>query len=129
MKTLTKVLESPLEQIVSAAVDCLVIGSGTAGVTTAVALAERGLRVAIVEAGPFLLTEHVGSGPFATREDLVPNIHDLVRYETVWVPSEKEAAVRTGQVQGNNNAWSVVGGRTLFWGGCTPRFLDTDFHD
>jgi len=56
VKTLTKVLESPLEQIVSAAVDCLVIGSGTAGVTTAVALAERGLRVAIVEAGPFLLT-------------------------------------------------------------------------
>ena len=129
MKLLTEVLESPIEAIASGSVDCLVIGSGTAGVTTAVELAERGLKVAIVEAGPFLLTQHVGSGPFATREDLVPKIHDLVRYETVWTSSDKEEAVRAGAVPGNNSAWSAVGGRTLFWGGCTPRFLDGDFHD
>lgn len=129
MKLLAKVLESPIEAVAAGSVDCLVIGSGTAGVTTAVELAERGLKVAIVEAGPFLLTQHVGSGPFATREDLVPKIHDLVRYETVWTSSDKEADVRGGAVPGNNSAWSVVGGRTLFWGGCTPRFLDSDFHD
>jgi choline dehydrogenase-like flavoprotein len=128
MKLLAEVLESPLEAIAAGSVDCLVIGSGTAGVTTAVELAEGGLRVAIVEAGPFLLTQHVGSGPFATREDLVPKIHDLVRYETVWTSSDKEGAVRAGAVPGNNSAWSAVGGRTLFWGGCTPRFLDGDFH-
>ena len=121
------VLESPLEAIAAEALDCLVIGSGTAGVTSAIELAESGLKVAIVEAGPFLLTSHVGSSPFAHRDDIVPKIHNLVRYRTLYVSSTQEAAAREGTVAGNNNAWSVVGGRTLFWGGFTPRFLDSDF--
>ena len=115
--------------IAAADVDCLVIGSGTAGVTTAIELADRGLRVAILEAGPLVLTEHVGSGPFANREDIVPGIHDLVRYRTVWTSGAEAAKAHAGKVETNNNAWSVVGGRTLFWGGFTPRFLDSDFAD
>jgi choline dehydrogenase-like flavoprotein len=127
--TLTSVLESSVDAIAVAPLDCLVIGSGTAGVTTAVELATRGLRVAIVEAGPFVLTEHIGSGPFALRADVVPKIHDLVRYRTVWTSSDQEDVAANGAVAPNNNAWSAVGGRTLFWGGCTPRFLDGDFSD
>ena len=129
MSQLGTLLESNARSIATTPLDCLVIGSGTAGVTAAIALADRGLRVAIIEAGPLVLTEHVGSGPFANREDIVPAIHDLVRYGTVWTSSENEAAARDGTAPHHNNAWSVVGGRTVFWGGCTPRFLDKDFAD
>lgn len=130
MKTpLASILLSDPRAIAAAAVDCLVIGSGTSGVTAAIELANRGLRVAILEAGPLVLTEHVGSGPFANRGDIVPGIHDLVRYGTVWTTSAQAASAQAGTVEANNNAWSVVGGRTVFWGGCTPRFLDSDFAD
>ncbi len=124
---LAPILTSDPRAIANAGVDCLVIGSGTSGVTAAIELANHGLRVAILEAGPLLLTEHVGSGPFANREDIVPGIHDVVRYGTLWTTSDQEQAARAGSVETNNNAWSLVGGRTVFWGGCTPRFRDEDF--
>jgi glucose dehydrogenase len=124
---LAPILTSDPRAIAAAGVDCLVIGSGTSGVTAAICLASQGLKVAIIEAGPLLLTEHVGSGPFANREDIVPGIHDTVRYGTLWTTSDQEQAARDGLVETNNNAWSVVGGRTVFWGGCTPRFRDEDF--
>ena len=127
MSSINSVLVSDPRAVAAASVDCLVIGSGTSGVTAGIALAERGLRVAILDAGPLILTEHVGSGPFANREDIVPSIHDLVRHTTLWTSSAGEAAARDGSMADNNNAWLAVGGRTLFWGGCTPRFLDDDF--
>jgi glucose dehydrogenase len=129
MNPLAPILLSDPRAVAGAAVDCLVIGSGTSGVTAAIELADRGLRVAILEAGPLILTEHVGSGPFANRGDIVPQIHDLVRYGTVWTSEKELAAVQAGSAKPNNNAWSVVGGRTVFWGGCTPRFRDEDFAD
>lgn len=127
MHPLSPIVLSDPRAIAAANVDCLVIGSGTSGVTTAIELANQGLKVAILEAGPFVLTEHVGSGPFANRADFVPKIHDLVRYGTVWTTEAELAAARSGSVKTNNNAWAIVGGRTVFWGGCTPRFRDEDF--
>ena len=91
MHPLAPILLSDARAIAGADIDCLVIGSGTSGVTTGIELADRGLKVAIVEAGPLVLTEHVGSGPFANREDIVPQIHDLVRFGTLWT-SEKDLA-------------------------------------
>lgn len=129
MHPLAPILLSDARAIAGASVDCLVIGSGTSGVTTAIELAERGLRVAILEAGPLVLTEHVGSGPFANRGDIVPQIHDLVRFGTVWTSEKELAAAQARTAKTNNNAWSIVGGRTVFWGGCTPRFRDEDFAD
>lgn len=129
MHPLAPILLSDARAIADAAVDCLVIGSGTSGVTTAIELAERGLKVAILEAGPLVLTEHVGSGPFANREDIVPQIHDLVRFGTVWTSEKDLPAAQARTAKTNNNAWSIVGGRTVFWGGCTPRFRDEDFAD
>lgn len=126
---LAPVLLSDPRAVAAAGVDCLVIGSGTSGVTAAIELAGRGLRVAILEAGPLVLTEHVGSGPFANREDMVPGIHNLVRYGTTWTTEDDHRAASDAQLQTNNNAWSLVGGRTVFWGGCTPRFRDEDFAD
>ena len=127
MNPLAPLLLSDARAVAASPVDCLVIGSGTSGVTTAIELADRGLKVVILEAGPLVLTEHVGSGPFANRGDIVPQIHDLVRYGTVWTSEKNLTAAQAGSVKANNNAWSVVGGRTVFWGGCTPRFRDEDF--
>ena len=124
---LAATLISDPRTLASGQLDCLVIGSGTTGVTSAIELAARGLRVGIIEAGPLLLTEHVGSGPFANREDLVPKIHAAVRYGTSWITSDQQPAADAGPLPENNSAWSAVGGRTLFWGGCTPRFRDEDF--
>lgn len=129
MPALATVLTSPLDELARATslIDVVVVGSGTAGVTTAIELARQGFSVAILEAGPFLLPSHVGSTPFRSREDLTPRIHNLVRYRTSWI---ERAQYESGVLPPlNNDAWSVVGGRTLFWGGCTPRFADWDFHD
>ena len=127
MHILSSVLETPFDSLVehAALVEVFVIGSGTAGVTAAVELAEAGVGpVAILEAGPFVMTQHVGTSPFARRPELVPPIHDLVRYETCWMTGAEHAA---GERKPNNTAWSAVGGRTLFWGGCTPQFDPWDF--
>ncbi len=129
MHPLAPILLSNPRAIADAFVDCLVIGSGTSGVTTAIELARHGLRVAIIEAGPLIMTEHVGSGPFANRADFVPHIHDLVRYGTLWTTEAQLADARAGAAKTNNNAWALVGGRTVFWGGCTPRFRDEDFDE
>jgi len=108
-------------------IDALVVGSGTAGVTTAIELAQNGLSVVILEAGPFVLPSHVGSTPFRSRGDITPQIHNLVRYRTAW--SDRERYEENVAAPLNNDAWSAVGGRTLFWGGCTPRFSRWDFAD
>ena len=130
MTILSSILESDLDAIAAGSeeIDCLIVGSGTSGVTTALELAKRGLKVVIVEAGPFVLPQHVGTSPFRSREEIVPAIHDLVRYGTAWHDSDTAEATTT-PLPDNNNAWSLVGGRTVFWGGCTPRFIDADFGD
>ena len=109
MHPLAPILLSDARVIAGAAIDCLVIGSGTSGVTTAIELAEHGLRVVIIEAGPLVLTEHVGSGPFANRGDIVPQIHDLVRYGTVWT-SETGPGGRQG-ADSQDQQQCVVPGR------------------
>lgn len=103
-------------------IDCFVIGSGTAGVTCALELAAQGRRVVILEAGPVVLTQHVGSSPLGTRGDLVEALHKKISYRTTWAPAEEieTAAAEIDQ-------WSLAGGRTLLWGGCTPRFFPSDF--
>jgi len=108
-------------------IDVLVVGSGTAGVTSAVELARQGLSVAILEAGPFVMSSHVGSTPFRSRGEITPRIHNLVRYKTAWLPHAQYDPDVMPPL--NNDAWSAVGGRTMFWGGCTPRFAPWDFDD
>lgn len=129
MQSLSSVLTTDLFSIAKSTtnIDVLIVGSGTAGVTSAIELAAKGLSVVILEAGPFVLPSHVGSTPFRSRSDLTPQIHNLVRYRTAWTDREKYNEDVSSPL--NNDAWSAVGGRTLFWGGCTPRFTQWDFAD
>lgn len=130
MNIYESIIESDLAAVAAASekIDCLVIGSGTAGVTTALELAARGLSVVILEAGPWVLPQHVGTSPLRSQEAIVPQIHHAVKYGTAWHDSETVSNTR-GALPVNNNAWSLVGGRTVFWGGCTPRFIESDFGD
>lgn len=129
MPRLSSVMTAELQDIAKtdATIDVLVIGSGTAGVTSAIELANNGFSVVILEAGPFILPSHVGSLPFRSRSDLTPKVHDLARYRTAW--TDPESFDPEAEMPLNNDAWSAVGGRTLFWGGCTPRFTEWDFAD
>lgn len=101
--------------------DAIVIGSGMYGAYTAAKLFEFGRRieqgneaprVLVLESGPFLITEHVQN---LTR---VGNIGSLVEEDLV--------------EQGQTNEPSFVkhhrciGGKSLFWGGWTPRLVEED---
>jgi len=101
--------------------DAIVIGSGMYGAYTATKLFEFGRRTAkpdqaprvlVLESGPFLISEHVQN---LTN---VGNLGSLVQ----------EDLVEPGQV-GNSSFVQhhrCVGGKSLFWGGWTPRLVDTD---
>lgn len=126
---LADILESDVEAVVKGAdqVDYFVIGSGTAGVTSALELAKAGFNVVIIEAGPFITSNHVGTSPFRSQPAIVPKIHGLVKYETSWIGENCYGEREQRPLLKNNTAWSLVGGRTVFWGGCAPRFIPSDF--
>ena len=101
--------------------DAVVIGSGMYGAYTATKLFEFGRRTAnpdqaprvlVLESGPFLISEHVQN---LTR---VGNIGSFV----------EENLVDPGQVRGSPfvRHHRCIGGKSLFWGGWTPRLVDAD---
>jgi choline dehydrogenase-like flavoprotein len=125
---LDTVFESPIAEVArdGDGIDCLVIGSGTAGVTTALSLAGRGVRVVILEAGPLKLISHIGNATLADRTGLASKLSDSTTIDTHWVTSQDaETGARALPVP----AWLVVGGRTLFWTGTAPRYKPWDFDD
>src|SRR5262245_42652748 len=107
---LQDILASDLSAVAgrSKEVDCLIIGSGTAGVTTALDVAAAGREVVILEAGPLVTLTHMGNTPLSGVQDLVGDIHQRVAHGTSWI-SEEELRPENGSVRKNNKAWSNVG--------------------
>jgi choline dehydrogenase-like flavoprotein len=108
--------------------DIVVIGAGMFGGYIADKLYRRGenigLRVLVVEAGSFLLPAHVQNMPRlglnAPAEQVVAsNAQDPGPQNLVW-----------GHPWHSNQAFPglayCVGGRSLFWGGWSPRLTDAD---
>jgi len=104
--------------------DAIVIGSGMYGAYTATKLFEFGRRTAnlaqaprvlVLESGPFLISEHVQN---------LTNLGNLGSF----VEEELVAREQVGGTPFENfvKHHRCVGGKSLFWGGWTPRLVDTD---
>ena len=95
--------------------DAIVIGSGFGGVMAAWPLVQAGQRVLMLERGGW-----VGRGP--------ENWND--RSAGLVTPSynrESEYAVSAGNRRYEAGAWNCVGGQSVFYGGASYRFRETDF--
>lgn len=116
-------LVRPLEEVAHGGddVDCLVIGSGTAGISTALSLAEHGLRVVIVEAGPLTLLSHLANLRLSSVGGLAAKVSDHATIPVTWSTRDEESWPVP--------AWVGVGGRSLYWHGVTPRYQSWDFDD
>ena len=88
-------------------VDFVVIGTGAGGAPLLARLAERGLRVVALEAGPNLDPDE-----FTNDEVEAPRIN--------WM-SERLSGGESPTAFGPNNSGWGVGGGTLHWGAFTPR--------
>jgi choline dehydrogenase-like flavoprotein len=97
--------------------DAVVVGAGTAGITTARTLVENGRRVALLESGNLLLLTHISSTGLRFDADLARSVQTAVQYS----PQLPDGTPFGSLIR-------CVGGRGLFWNGATPRFLAADFN-
>jgi choline dehydrogenase-like flavoprotein len=95
------------------AVDCVVIGLGAGGAPLLARLAQAGLKVVALEAGPW----HQPETDFATDEQA----QDFLFWN-----DERLAAGGTPLAMGRNNSGTGVGGSTLHYTAYTPRPLPDD---
>jgi hypothetical protein len=110
--------------------DAVVIGSGMYGAYTATKLFEFGKdlpnqqpRILVLESGPFLISEHfqnltrVGN---LFNSVLEPLVEQNSQGRNIGEPSNYAGANRL------NDHHRCVGGKSLFWGGWTPRLVEED---
>lgn len=109
-------LQELAEESKSKPYDCVIVGGGSAGLTTARTLAEFGKSVAVLEAGlaPFLT--HISNTELRFSSDLTRSVRGQVQYSP---------RLPDGEMFGQN--YGCLGGRGLFWNGAAPRFRDHDF--
>jgi choline dehydrogenase-like flavoprotein len=114
--TENQITDTPQEQPTPAdteAVDCVVIGLGAGGAPLLARLAQAGLKVVALEAGPW----HQPETDFATDEQA----QDFLFWN-----DERLAAGGTPLAMGRNNSGTGVGGSTLHYTAYTPRPLPDD---
>lgn len=99
----------------SETVDCIVIGLGAGGAPLLARLAQAGLQVVALEAGPW----HNPEKDFATDE----KAQDFLFWN-----DERLAAGADPLAMGKNNSGTGVGGSTLHYTAYTPRPLPDDLH-
>jgi len=98
--------------------DAIVVGAGSAGLTAARTLAEKGKTVALIEAGPAPFLTHLSNTEIRYHRDLVRSVRGGVTYSP---------KLENGDLFGRN--YSCFGGRGLFWNGSSPRYRAHDFDD
>ncbi|MVN75943.1 GMC family oxidoreductase [Hymenobacter sp. HMF4947] len=96
-------------------VDCVVIGLGAGGSPLLARLAQAGLKVVALEAGPW----HNPEKDFATDE---------AAQDFLFWNDERLAAGKDPLAMGRNNSGTGVGGSTLHYTAYTPRPLPDDLH-
>ncbi len=118
--------------------DAIVVGSGAAGGMAAKELAERGLEVLMLEAGPYYKIEdfnhHRPVWDFPFRGSLSPR--ERVKYCYAANPWNKQTFIDESKnpytkAEGTDFVWvraRSVGGKTLHWGLVSLRFSPDDFH-
>lgn len=104
--------------------DFIIIGGGTFGAALAEHLwfrsAKRNERILVLEGGPFLLPEHVQNLP-ALGLDAGKARKDHLPQNEVW-----GLAWNSSDPAGFPGLAYCVGGRSIFWGGWSPRLLDSE---
>ncbi|NML65792.1 GMC family oxidoreductase [Hymenobacter sp. RP-2-7] len=103
-------IASPSEEV-----DCVVIGLGAGGAPLLARLAQAGLQVVALEAGPW----HNPEKEFATDE--------MAQNFLFW-NDERLSAGQDPLAMGKNNSGTGVGGSTLHYTAYTPRPLPDDLH-
>src|SRR3954469_9878225 len=115
--TLQEALDSTAESIAGRRreFDVIVVGGGTFGSVIAehlfIADTPRSRRILVLEAGPYVLPEHVQNLPFVAPASGAPDMR------VPWVnhPSLNYAGLLY-----------AIGGRSLTWGGWSPELLDVE---
>lgn len=104
--------------------DFIIIGGGTFGAALAEHLWFRSTnsseRILVLEGGPFVLPEHVQNLPMLGLNAGAPRKDHLPQNE-VW-----GLAWNSGDPVGFPGLAYCVGGRSVFWGGWSPRLLDSE---
>lgn len=96
----------------------VIIGSGAGGGTLAHELVEKGIKVVLLEAGPYLKNEDYHQDEWKAFNQMA------------WLdPRTTSGSWRVAQDFPNLPAWIVkaVGGTTTHWSGATPRFKAHEF--
>ncbi len=96
--------------------DAVVIGAGSAGITTARTLVEQGKRVGLIETGPLGLLTHIQSTDLRFDPNLVRTVQQGFQYSPLSADGSPFGALI-----------ACVGGRGMFWNGAAPRFKAADF--